>query len=118
MIKTTPYTTKAQLVSALRTQLTKNSDRAIKALMTLFDYQTQDEQVEGKTKHSNGVGFMQRDDRILTSLALFYRDRGFLTQAQINILISRISKYAGQLVNHSIAKGMIKKDGRSYVFVV
>ena len=118
MIKTTPYTTKTQLVFALRKQLTTDPEQAIKALMTLFDYQTQDEKESGRTKHSNGVGFMQRDDRILTSLALFYRDRGFLTQAQINILISRISKYAGQLVNHSIARGMIKKDGRSYVFVV
>lgn len=113
----TSFTAKDQLVSALRTQLTTNSDRAIKALITLYDYQTQDEKEIGKTKHSNGVGFMQRDDKILSSLAKFYLGNGYLSPAQKSLLQSKIGKYAGQLINHSISTGKIVKEGKFYMFV-
>ena len=117
MVQVTSFTSKDQLVIALRRQITTDEGKAIKALMTLFDYQTEDEKESEKTQHSNGVGFMQNDDRILTSLAKFYQDRGYLTSKQVSILMNRIGKYAGQLINHSLSKGMIVKEGKFYQFV-
>lgn len=117
MVQVTSFTSRDQLVMAMRHQITTDEGKAIKALMTLYSYQTDDEKVSEKTKHSNGVGFMQRDDRVLTSLAKFYMDRGYLSLKQLNLLMGIIGKYAGQLVNHSMSKGMIVKEGRFYQFV-
>lgn len=117
MAQVTSFTRKDQLVSTLRFQLINNPARAIKALLTLYDYQTQDEKEVGKTQHHNGVGFMQRDDKILTSLAKFYLDNGRLSPAQEALLMSKIGKYAGQLISHSLSKGMIVKEGKFYVFM-
>lgn len=112
----TQYTTQAQLISALRTQLSTNERQALKALVRLYDRQTRDEQEMEQTNHSNGKGFTGCDAKILTSLAKQYVAKKFLTPNQMVVLMRIIPKYARQLVLNSIDTGKIRKEKGFYVW--
>lgn len=75
-----------------------------RALMAVNEYQTRDEQREERTKLHNLEGFTPGDAKRGTSMANFYRNRGFLTPKQVaywrrpNVRgVPRISKYWRQL---------------------
>lgn len=87
--------TKAQIVALL-----DSNDKAVaRALVRLYQYQTQDEQSTLETKHTNGVGFNSADARTLTDIAQkCQRFGGTLTPRQTALVRRRIRKYAGQLV--------------------
>lgn len=78
-----------------------------RALVALLDRQTASEQNSQMTLEWNGVGFNAFDAEIMTSMAEFYRDKGYLTPKQHKFLTSgtekrpapRIAKYAGQLAD-------------------
>ena len=106
---------KAELVERMRHQITEKSDQAIKALLRLHEYQTTSEQITRDTHVMNGVGFSKADAKVLTSLVNFHKKTGFLTPKQKKLLQHRIGKYAGQLVNLSIDRGLIKKTSSGYV---
>lgn len=110
------YRTQEQLVIALREQLSTNPNQAVKALISLYNRQTEDEKKDGDTKHSNGVGFTSRDSSFLTSLAESYLRYGHLTQAQMVHLMHKIPKYAHQLIIHSISSGKIRKENGFYIW--
>lgn len=86
--------------------LLKTNDLAIcRALLALNARQTEDERVVKHTKYHNGRGFRPCHARMGTSMANFYRDRGFLSAAQIAYWRRqtrcgkmRIEIYAGQLL--------------------
>lgn len=103
--------TKAEVVAILRRQLGSVKEQAVKALVTLYNRQTEDERNACVTKHHNNVGFTCVDSRFLTSLAQQFIERGFLTDAQLEALMNTVPKYAAQLVEHSIAQGKIRKEG-------
>ena len=110
------YTNQEQLVVTLRKQLSTNSKQALKALVVLFGKQTEDEKVRGETRHYNKVGFNHNDARILTVMAKAYLDKGGLSDTQLAIVHSKISKYARQLVKNSIATGKIRKENGCYIW--
>ena len=102
--------TKAEVVAILRRQLGSVKEQAIKALVTLYNLQTDDERKEGVTKHHNSVGFTCVDSRFLTSLVQQFKERGFLTESQLEALMNTIPKYASQLVEYSISQGKIRRE--------
>ena len=87
----------------IKTNLETNDKWLCRGLVAIFKKQTADEQVEGRTSHDNGIGFNGVDAEILTSFAMQYLERGFLTPKQIAMTRKKMLKYAGQLVK--IANG-------------
>ena len=109
-------TSKAQLVSMLKTQLATRPQQAIKGLMRIYANQTESEQSSGIVISNNGIGFVHVDSEILTSFAKQFEERGSLSEKQLEILYKKMPKYAGQLINAAIAEGKIFKEGREYKF--
>ena len=109
-------TSKAQLVSMLKTQLATRPQQAIKGLMCIYANQTESEQSSGIVISNNGIGFVHVDSEILTSFAKQFEERGSLSEKQLAILYKKMPKYAGQLINAAIAEGKIFKEGREYKF--
>lgn len=110
------FTSKKQMVDTLKLQLNTRIDRAINALMVLYSRQTEDEQTSKHTKHANRVGFSALDAEFLSSLALQYKTKGFLSNNQQNALLKLMPKYASQLIESSLALGKIRKENGCYVW--
>lgn len=111
----TTFTSKEQLARKLREQITGSDFQAIKALRRIYEFQTQHEKVIGETCEYNGVGFNGQDSKSLSYMAvLSYKTS--LTDKQMKFIKARIGKYAMQLVNHSISKGLIRKEGKNYIW--
>ncbi len=65
-------------------EMLRTNDRAVcRALVVLYERQTEDEKTSEHTRHDNGRGFRPCHARMGTSMAKFYLSRGFLTQKQI-----------------------------------
>lgn len=105
--------TKSGRIEFIRERI-KASDRwMLKALFTIFDNQTADEQRAQAVTEDNGIGFTGVDGEILTSFAKQLIQRGvrqlveagqepinarrFLSQKQVDILRKKMPKYARQL---------------------
>lgn len=87
--------------------LLKRSGRAVaRGLVAIHSLQTDDERAHRSTLHHNGVGFNSRDADFLSSLAEFYRDRGFLSPRQLTLGRRGILKYSGQLA--MVANGELR----------
>ena len=111
------YTTKDSLVKALKEQLATRDNQAVKGLLTIYEYQTTEEQCEGHTKEYNGVGFSGFDSDILSSFAEQYKTKGFLSPKQMNVVKKHLPKYARQLIEISIKSKKIVKENGEYIFV-
>lgn len=107
-----PTYTKKQLVEKMKAQLQKD-DQAQKALLRLYEYQTQAEKASSDSHVDNGVGFSKFDSEILSSYADQLIKRKFLSSKQMSILKLKITKYATQLVDLAIGKGLIIRDSRT-----
>lgn len=82
-------------------ELLRNNDRAvIRALLVIYNYQTDSEKASGETKFDNGIGFNGVDAYILTSFAQQVNSRGFLSPKQMNIARKKMLKYSGQILKH------------------
>jgi hypothetical protein len=120
------FTSKSQLIETMRGLLSRVDNDKVKAehymkyrgnaLLRIFENQTSDEQQAESTHHYNNMGFTGTDAKILSSFAKFYKRTGFLSPKQDAILQRKIVKYAGQLVNQSIDRGLIKKVNNVYVW--
>ena len=104
-----------QLLETFKEQFSTRPAQAIKALLFVYDKQTEDEKAMKETMHDNGVGF-NNDAKLLSSLAEQYRAKGYLSEKQLNLVMKIIPKYAHQIMNHSLATGKIKKEGKFYVW--
>lgn len=104
----TRYYTKAELVQGLKSQIARNNNQAVKALLTIYRNQTFEEQTVSETIEDNGIGFNGTDAKFCTSLAQQYLDYRKLSDKQYNSLRKVMQKYAGQLITQSIGLGKIK----------
>ena len=109
-------TSKAQLVSMLKTQLATRPQQAIKGLMRIYANQTETEQSSGEVIVNNGIGFVGVDSEILTSFAKQYERKRSLSEKQMTILYKKMPKYADQLISAAIAEGKIFKEEGGYKF--
>jgi hypothetical protein len=92
-------------VEIIKEGLENNSAWIIRAILVLFEMQTEDEQKEGDTVHLNGVGFNAFDAKILTSFAKQMCSGGNLSAKQMDLAKKKIIKYAGQLTR--VANGEV-----------
>ncbi len=103
--------TKEAIVKMLETD-----DRAVaRAILVLNERQTDDEQASEHTRYLNGRGYRPCHARMGTSMAKFFKDRGYLSPKQINWWRKRektgqmrIGIYAGQLLEEAQLKAARK----------
>ena len=109
------YTSKEQLIEALKVQIANSEDKALAALKKIYANQTTDEQNSEVTKYHNNKGFTGNDAEILSSFSKQYQQRGSLSPKQNAILMKKIGKYAGQLTKQAIANKLYVKAGNVWV---
>lgn len=85
-----------------KAKLEGSPEFAIGALVKLYNYQTEDEQVAGQTVYDNSMGFNGVDARILTSMAQQYKRKSRLSEKQIPIVVNKLQKYSRQLMGKEI----------------
>jgi len=90
-------TTKNWTIEEIRELLIESDKAVARAIVAVYNLQTEDEQIMKETAHQNGVGFNGVDAEFLSSLAQFYTAKGFLTAGQLKYGRKKIMKYAGQL---------------------
>jgi len=79
----------------------KTNDKAvIRAMLVIYEYQTEDEKNSDETLHANGMGFSGADAFILTQFTKFYKEHGFLSGKQLEIARKKMPKYAKQIFKH------------------
>ena len=100
--------TKTQLITALKAQIPQSREKICRALMLIYDRQTEQEILRGKTIEDNSIGFTALDADILTKMARFYQSKGILSYKQLNLEKTLITKYAGQIVAYYKERGQIK----------
>jgi exopolyphosphatase/pppGpp-phosphohydrolase len=110
------FKTVSEIVASLRSQLGKSPKQALKALVILFNRQTEDEKAMELTRHANNVGFNHNDSKILTSIAKQYLKGYTLSDKQMAVLMRLVPKYARQLVLRAIDLGTYKKVNGRWVY--
>tara|TARA_Y100000593_G_scaffold89662_1_gene174374 strand:- start:356 stop:640 length:285 start_codon:yes stop_codon:yes gene_type:complete len=83
---------------SIKELITQDDGFFVQSLITLYNKQTQTEQLYENTAESNGVGFNSFDAEFLSSISKFYLNRGFLSPKQMLYGRKKLLKYAGQLV--------------------
>ena len=91
----------------LKRMLNTNPNWAIRALMLVYSFQTDDEQVSGFTSEDNKVGFSGAHAEICSSFAEQYEKKGWLSEKQMTILFKTIPKYWKQVLNSCDEKKLI-----------
>jgi len=81
----------------IKANLRKYDKWVEKAIVAIYDLQTEYEKRAHGTNRDNNVGFNKVDAGFLSDLAESYREYGGLTEAQIDAGRDAIMKYAGQL---------------------
>jgi hypothetical protein len=91
---------------ALIKERISTSDLAVKkALIRIWNWQTEDEKQTQSTNQTNGVGFNGIDAEILTSFAEQLDKKGWLSPKQIAIARKKLMKYSNQIyVHHLVAQ--------------
>ncbi len=92
----------------IRRMITTNKRWTMRALVVLYQRQTEDEQETLSTKHDNGIGFNGIDAPFLSDLARTVMMNRGLSDKQIKAAQRIIGKYAGQLTE--IANRRSKED--------
>lgn len=83
----------------IKANLRKYDKWVERAIVAIYNQQTESEKrVKGTNRH-NGVGFNKVDAGFLSDLAESYKQYGGLTEAQIKYGREAIMKYAGQLAD-------------------
>ena len=85
----------------IRDMLVKSDNALIRGLLTIYGYQTAEEQDVGATVEDNGMGFNGLDAEFLTQMALSYTQYKRLTDKQVEWTRKKMLKYAGQLTRHA-----------------
>jgi hypothetical protein len=105
--------TKGAMAEFVRNQLKNNEQWAKKALLKIYDLQTEDEQNLGTTKHYNNVGFSGAHAEIMSSFAEQLLNKGWLSPKQMRIVHKIISKYTRQIIQISDKEKLIMAFQRS-----
>ena len=81
----------------IREKMATDGRWLIRGLLAIYDRQTFQEQANGYTVEDNGIGFNGVDAEILSSIALNYKTRNFISPKQLAIVQKKMPKYAKQL---------------------
>ena len=85
-------------VEEMKNLIATNDHVLYRALVVLYNGQTEGEKECGETLYDNGIGFNGVDAPILTSFAEFLIRNKFLTVKQKALARKKLPKYAKQLV--------------------
>ena len=91
--------TKKAINDFVRNKLKTDEVWAKKALLKIYEFQTQDEKDAGYTRNYNNVGFSGVDGEILSAFAVFFKKRGYLSKKQMAVLKKKIHKYTRQIIS-------------------
>ena len=104
-------TTKKQLIDTFRSQIKTNPRQATKALLFMYDrYQDAVDSKDGRTALRNS------DISILCRLARHYKSYRIFNACQMELVMQLLQKYARQIMESSLERGLIRKEGRCYVW--
>jgi len=92
---------KGDLIEFIRTKLGTNEAWAKKALLKIYDRQTQDEKSSESTHYHNNIGFTGADAHILSSFAKQLLYKKFLSPKQMAIVLRKMPKYCRQIMSIS-----------------
>ena len=81
-----------------------------------ISYQTASEKRMKATTNYNEVGFTHADAKSLSYYSQLLEKGYTLRHDVIQKIKSRMPKYAGQLVRHSLEKGLIRKENNAYIW--
>lgn len=110
------YTSIDAMVNQLRQNISERPEVAIKAMQRIYSYQTASEQRMKATTNYNEVGFTGADAHSLSYYSQLL-ERGYTLRPDvIQKIQKRMQKYAGQLIKHSIEKGLIRKENGAYIW--
>ena len=110
----TKFTSKVQLIAAVREQLKFDDTLAVKVMSAIYAFQTLDESNRECTMHSNNVGFNHSDAKALTKYSKQAEKGIEFDSDTLATIHRRISKYARQYINHLIKDGILKKVNGVY----
>jgi len=96
--------TKGQVAEFVKAKLSTDEKWAKRALLSIYAYQTADEQSMRTTNRWNGVGFSGCDADILSSFAEQLQRRGTLSHKQMAIVFKKMKKYSRQIIQISDAE--------------
>ena len=99
--KTMEKVTKAQIQNFVKAKLSSDQVWAKRALLRIYEYQTEDEKMAEETELNNGVGFTGVDGKILSSFAKQLKRTGSLSPKQTVLLMKKMPKYWAQIVKIS-----------------
>lgn len=91
--------TNVEMMVALKNALSTNQQWALRALVRIYQDQTQAEKDQGTTHDHNNIGFSGVDGELLSSFAQQYMSRGRLSDKQMVYVFKKMPKYWKQLVN-------------------
>lgn len=96
--------TKKETIAHFKKMLYTDSRWAIRGLLRLYEYQTEDERELYTANKENGRGFNKVDAELLTAFAKRIKLGQQLSYKQLHVLHNRIGKYAKQLYEISLEK--------------
>jgi hypothetical protein len=88
---------KVWTVEEIRAKIQEDDKWLIRAMQAIYQRQTETERANRNTKVLNNIGFNAMDADFLSGMVAFYKDRGFFTPKQIQVIRRKMIKYAGQL---------------------
>lgn len=83
----------------IKTQLGENPAWATRALVKIYERQTEDEKASGETHNLNGIGFNGVDAGILSSFATQVNAGRTLSPKQMAILFRKMPRYWKQVAS-------------------
>lgn len=89
--------TKIQIQRFIKDKLSKDPKWMQNALLKIFEKQTEDEKLIEATTDHNGVGFTGVDAEILSSFAKQLKNKGYLSNKQMQLLSKKMPKYWNQI---------------------
>ena len=92
------------VIEHYKTQLKTNPRWAVRGLVVIFEQQTATEQSAEATTDANGRGFTAFDADILSAFAKLVMAGKQLSSKQMDVVFTRMPKYAKQLVGLSKTK--------------
>lgn len=90
-------TTRIWTIEEIKSLLETNNAFLARAIVKIYERQTEDEQQADMTGHNNSIGFNGIDAFILSKFAKFFMERKFLSPKQIVVARKKMMKYAKQL---------------------
>ena len=99
---------KKNRIPALKVLLANEQRWAIRGLLAIYAYQTEEEKAVEYVGENNGVGFTSTDGEILTSFAKQIIGGRRMSDKQMALIFKKMPKYAGQLDKHVQAKQLVE----------